>query len=297
MPSKLQEDTAGSEASTTLTNLIVAFLEISSSFLRFKHTGPVASQSLQALAMALEKPMVIKALCRILNTLAVAVEQEVVLDSVAQSLDMTANKLKKESVTTEAIVQLVLNLSAQGISGVNTLLDQDIVLKGYADALETFGPVFHTAKDLYDYSMTYPTVNFMVSQVQQQAMAHSHHITSLLTNPKVHTAISKASSLTATAWNQAWEYSPFASKASNAEREKLRTEVMRQSQIPFAGTSLEDMLASSDEVRDAIVRLAVAKDAKIAELEKALADTSNYANELAEAIAKGPYHKRKPMSH
>ncbi|OQR90210.1 hypothetical protein ACHHYP_05711 [Achlya hypogyna] len=297
--SKLPDEAAavGAEATTTLTNLIVAFLEISSSFLRFKHTGPVASQSLQALAAALEKPMVIKALCRIMQTIAMALEQEVVLDSVAQSLDMTANKLKKESVTTEAIVQLILNLSAQGLSGVNNLLDQDVVLKGYADALETFRPVFHTAKDVYEYSMTFPAVNYMVSQLQAQAKARSHHIAALLTNPSVHTAISKASSLTATAWNQAWEYSPFASKASNAEREKLRSEVMAHSKIPFAGMSLEDMLSTNEQVRDAMVRLAVAKDAKIAELERSLADTSLYANELAEAIAKGPYHKRPPMSY
>ncbi|EQC37568.1 hypothetical protein, variant [Saprolegnia diclina VS20] len=297
MPSKLGTESPSAEATTTLTNLIVAFLEISSSFLRFKHTGPVASQSLQAVAAALEKPMVIKALCRIMQTIAMALEKEIVLESVAQSLDMTANKLKKESVTTEAIMQLILNLSAQGISGVNTLLDQDVVLKGYLDALETFKPVLHTAKDLYDYSMTYPAVSYMVSQLQHQATARGHHITSLLTNPRVHTAISTATSLTTNAWNQAWEYSPFASKASNAEREKLRSEVMLHAQVPFAGMSLEDMLSTNEQVRDAMVRLAVAKDAKIAQLEKSLADTNQYATELAEAIAKGPYHKRPPMSY
>jgi hypothetical protein len=37
-------------ADTHLTNLVVALLEVSSSFLRLKHTGNAASQILQALA-------------------------------------------------------------------------------------------------------------------------------------------------------------------------------------------------------------------------------------------------------
>ncbi|KAF0682416.1 Aste57867_25462 [Aphanomyces stellatus] len=263
---------------TAVTNVVVAFLEVVSSFLRLQHTGAALSQCLQGAAVAIENPLIIKALQRILQTAAAACETPTVMDSVASSLDAAASKLKHDSVTIESFVQVVLTWSTVFLTWVNSFLDKDQLRA----LLDTVGPVVAGAKQFADYSMSYPLVAYVVQTVHAQAAAQFSAARLLHLVQSSQMALSKAQSLTASAWG--YVYPPRV----DAVRRAIHRDVVKRCDVSFAPSALEDMVAAHASVQRALLQLAMEQRQQIDDLTKAVADTEAYATELAEALASGP---------
>ncbi|KDO26278.1 hypothetical protein SPRG_20600 [Saprolegnia parasitica CBS 223.65] len=220
------------------------------------------AQCLQALSVVVEQPMVIKALTQILQ----AVSHPDATPSAAPPVPEPPRK--------PAVVEADL------------VAPPPPPEPHLPPALEPLHPVIDTVKEVYDYSMSYSVVRFLVTKIQDKATSR---LSTILTNPTVQTALLTAHSLTATAWHAACEYYPLATQVSN-DVERLRAAVLSRACVPLPATSmpLEEMLVNSAEVRQSLIELALEQEAKIKELEAAVAENASFFNQMASAMAHGP---------
>jgi hypothetical protein len=238
--------------------------------------------------------MVIKALNRVLQTAAHACESEVVMESIAQSLDATAQTLKQESITMESAVQVLLEWSAHVLSCINSLLEQDIVRNGFTDVRDALHPALASvAEGIEKVSEKLPVVSYVVSQLQGQVKSQGENLVAIWQSRSVQSAFGTATALTASAWNIGWNYYQYGAMA-DPDMEKLRRELRVRSKVSFASaSSLDTLLVEHALVRDALVAMAMEQNVKIKALEASLAETSAFATELSEAIARGPSSERR----
>ncbi|EQC37560.1 hypothetical protein SDRG_05158 [Saprolegnia diclina VS20] len=223
------------------------------------------AQCLQALSVVVEQPMVIKALTQILQAV---------------------SHPEATPPTPSAVVEADLVAPPPPVPEPEPHLPP---------ALEPLHPVIDTVKEVYDYSMSYSVVRFLVTKIQDKATSR---LSTILTNPTVQTALLTAHSLTATAWHAACEYYPLATQVSN-DVERLRAAVLSRACVPLPATSmpLEEMLVNSAEVRQSLIELALEQEAKIKELEAAVAENASFFNQMASAMAHGPQVARPALGN
>ncbi|OQR89544.1 myosin-like protein, partial [Achlya hypogyna] len=231
------------------------------------------AQCLQALSVVVEQPMVIQALTQILQVPPPVVD--VAPPAKASSVE-AVDVIKPTPVLTPEMVEVDLVEPAAAAPD-NTLLPA---------ALEPLHPVLDTVKEVYDYSMSYGVVRFLVTKIQDKATSR---LSTILTNPTVQTALLTAHSLTATAWHAACEYYPLATQVSS-DLERLRAAVLSRACVPLSAAAmpLDEMLVHSPEVRHSLIELALEQEARIKELEAAVAENASFFNQMASAMAHRP---------
>ncbi|RQM20740.1 hypothetical protein B5M09_009493 [Aphanomyces astaci] len=272
-----------------VTNVVVAFLEVVASILRLQHTGAALSRCLQTAAVAIENPVVIKALQRILRAAASACESATVIDSVASSLEAASTTLKHErsSGTVDACLQLALKWCTFLLQWVHSFLEQEQL----TELLDAFAPVASSVRNIVQYTLSYPLVAYVAGQVHTHAITHlsSERLFALLHSS--HTALSKAHAITSGAWSYVVQKTTTPEPPNPARRHvhhHLLKRCNTSHALNFSAETMEYMLSTHEAVQVALLEVAVEQASRVHELELELLESTAYATEMAEALAKGP---------
>ncbi|RHY24071.1 hypothetical protein DYB32_008987 [Aphanomyces invadans] len=250
-------------------------------------------RALCLIAVAIESPVVIKALQRILRAAASACESATVIDSIATSLEAASTTLKNESSTIEACVQLVLSWCTLLLTWVHSFMEQEQMTA----LLDAFAPVASNLRHVVNYTMSCPIVAYVAGQVRTHASIHltSERLFTVLQTS--HSALTKAHAMTSVAWSYVLQKTttpPAILPARHHVHRHLLKRCSTTHQLAFTAETMEYMLSMHETVQVALLDLAIEQAGRVQELEVELRDANAYATELAEALAKGSIAKPRP---